>query len=184
MSMYSVDEAFETLNDLKITTNKESVRRWLRNGDIIGIPPTSRKEGWKITEDELNEFIKKRLPDSYTTNVVNNNATNDVKEQARAEMWIELVNKNIWEDNVEIKKTRLHECIQHRGYSKQLEDVVWDACQKNKRGYSKPRISYLLDAFGFDGTRILLDKDFESIEEQIIFAIIEYVKKKNVTATQ
>lgn len=177
--MYNVDEAFDILKKLKITTNKESVRRWLRHGVITGIPPSSRKEGWKITKDELNAFIQKRIPEHYTTNVVKNDAKN-IKEQARSEMWVELANKNIWEDSVEIKKSRLHECIEHRGYSKELEDAVWDACHKTKRGYSKPRVPYLLDAIGFDGKRILLDTNFESIEEQIVFAIIEYVRKQRV----
>jgi hypothetical protein len=36
----------------------------------------------------------------------------------------------------------------------------------------------LLDAFGFDGQRLLYDQNFDDREEQIIFAIIEYVRKK------
>lgn len=173
--MYTVDEAFQILKDLKITSNKESVRRWLRQGVIEGISPISKKDGWKIPKEALDEFLKERLPDQYATNDVKEK---NIEDRVREEMWLELANKNIWEGYVELKKTRVHECIQHRGFSKDLEKAVWESCEKNKRGYSKPRISYLLEAFGFDGKRILLDKNFEDKEEQVIFAIIEYVRKQ------
>ncbi|WP_267900376.1 hypothetical protein [Lentibacillus cibarius] len=43
--MYNVEDAFSLLKTYKITTHMESVRRWLREGTIKGIPPKSRKEG-------------------------------------------------------------------------------------------------------------------------------------------
>lgn len=184
MKIYNVDEAFEILKVNKITTNKESVRRWLRQGVIKGNAPTSRKEGWTITENELNEFIQQRLPEFYTTIVVKeinetNVAKDEIKEQIRAEMWLELASKNFWEGYIELKKSFIRECIQHRHYSKELEEKVWKSCEANSKGYSKPRISYLLEAFAFDGQRILMDKNFESLEEQIIFPMIEYVRQKD-----
>lgn len=182
MDMYTVDDVFEQLKAYKITTHKESVRRWLRQGIIQGISPASRKEGWLIPKESLEAFLKERLPvfqdptekdaPPNTTDVVK-----EVKEQARVEMWLELANKNIWEGYVEIKKSRVHECIVHRGYSKTLETAVWEACVTNSRAYKKPRVSYLLDAFGFDRQRLLLDQDFADREEQVIFAIIDYVRE-------
>jgi ethanolamine ammonia-lyase small subunit len=125
------------------------------------------------------------LPDSIATTIVKeenaSNTTNVVNEdieRIREEMWIELANKNIWEGFLELKKTRIRECIEHCGYSSALEKDVWKACQENSSAYSKPRVFYLLDAFGFDGQRLLLDQNFDDREEQIIFAIIEYVRKK------
>lgn len=193
--MYSVDEAFELLKAYKITTHKESVRRWLRQGVIKGIAPSSRKEGWLIPKEALDDFLQQRLPNSYTTIVLTDespkNKSNVVKEsdsdtrivdeeerkeRIRADMWRELANKNIWEGYVELKKTRIHECIQHRRYSKKLEVEVWQRCVANSRAYKKPRVSYLLEAFGFEGKRLLLDKNFEDLEEQVIFAIIEHVR--------
>ena len=119
----------------------------------------------------------------YTTDVVKESSqlnTTDVakekEERIRTDMWIELANKNIWEGHVELKKKRIHECIQHRNYSKDLEVAVWQACEENSRGYSKPRVFYLLEAFGFNQKRLLLDKNFEDLEEQVIFAIIEHVR--------
>lgn len=183
---YTVDKAFRILKDLKMTSNEESVRRWLRQGVIKGISPISRKEGWRFPKEALDAFIKERLPESYTMNVATNNNTTNVskekgiEEQTREKMWLELAKKNIFEGSIEIKKTRVHDCIEHLGFSNDLEETVWDACQKNKRGYSKPRVPYLLEAFGFDNKRLLLDTKYEDLEEQVIFAIIEYVRKQLV----
>ncbi|MBT2736612.1 helix-turn-helix domain-containing protein [Bacillus sp. ISL-7] len=186
MKMYSVDEAFDLLKINKITTNKESVRRWLRQGAIKGIAPASRKEGWKIPENILQEFIQQRLPEIYITNVVKEtneintkNVVNvEIKEQIRTEMWQELAKKYIWEGYIYVKKSLIRKCIQHRRYSKALEEKVWKACEANSKAYRKPRISYLLEAFAFEGKRLLMDKNFESLEEQIIFPVIEYIRKK------
>lgn len=182
MDMYSVDEVFELLKTYKITTHKESVRRWLRQGDLKGIAPSSRKEGWQIPKKALDDFLQKRLPECYTTDVAKetkqSNTTiveKEVEERIRAEMWIELANKNMWEGHVELKKTRIHECIQHRHYSKEFEAKVWQRCVAN-RAYKKPRVFYLLEAFGFEGKRLLLDKNFDDLEDQVIFTIIEYVR--------
>ena len=185
MKTYNVDEAFEILKENKITTHKESIRRWLRTGVMKGIAPNSRKEGWQIPERELREFIQQRLPESYTTMIakgINDDHTtsvvnDEVKDQIRTEMWMELAKKNIFEGSVEIKKSLVRECIQHRRYSKELEEKIWQQCIENSREYSKPRVFYLLEAFRFNGQRLLLDKDFEALDEQIVFSIIEYVRK-------
>ncbi|WP_332698902.1 helix-turn-helix domain-containing protein [Halalkalibacter lacteus] len=185
MQMYSVDEAFELLKQYKITTHKESVRRWLRQGVIKAKAPISRKEGWQIPKEALDAFVQERLPDSITTSVVKeasaSKTTNIAKEdieRIREEMWIELANKQIWEGFLELRKTRIRECIEHRRYPRALEKEVWKACQENSKAYSKPRVFYLLEAFGFDGQRLLLDQNFDDREEQIIFSIIEYVRTK------
>jgi hypothetical protein len=94
----------------------------------------------------------------------------------RAVMWWELVRKNILEGFIEVRKSALKECNHYRKYSADLEKEIWQRCTENSRAYSKPRISYLLEAFYFEGQRLLLDKNFESLEEQILFAVIEYVR--------
>ena len=178
MKMYSVQEAFEILKENKITSNIESVRRWLRQGKIKGIAPKSRKDGWKILESDLQNFMKERLPDTQnTTNVV----TKEIEEQIRAKMWNEIARRNIFEGFIEIKKSMLHECIKHRRYSKDLEREVWERCVNNSRAYSKPRVFYLLDAFRFEGQRIKMDENYGTLEEQILFPIIEYVRKNRKT---
>jgi hypothetical protein len=190
LKVYNVDEAFEVLKANKLTTHKESVRRWLRQGLIKGTPPSSRKEGWKIPIDSLNEFMNKRLPNTVTKDVVKENpeiytskSVKEIEEEVRSSVWFELASKYIWEGFIEIKKTRIRECIKHRRYSSNLEEAVWQACLENSRAYSKPRVYYLLEAFGFDRKRILLDTNFGDIEEQILFPIIEHVRKKHLNQT-
>src|SRR5690625_6541383 len=82
MKTFNVDEAFEILKSNKITTHKESVRRWLRQGVIKGIAPKTRKEGWKVHENELQAFIKQRLPNHVTTSVVRESNTTNVANRS------------------------------------------------------------------------------------------------------
>lgn len=186
MKEYSAEEVFEVLKDYKITSHIESVRRWLRQGALEGIAPTSRKEGWKVTQESLDRFLEERLPSQFTTVVEKEktepNATIVVKEEEiRAAMWIELARKNIWEGHLDIKKKALQACMQHRKYSKDLEEKVWQAFLANSKAYKHPRVFYLLEAFAFDGKRLLLDKSFHSLEEQILFSVIEYVRLSHKT---
>lgn len=158
----------------------------MRTGTIKGIAPTSRKEGWTIKENELNKFIQQRLPESYATNVVketNDTTTtmvvnDEAREKIRAEMWMELARTGFFEGYIEIKKSFVRACIQHRKYPKALEVEVWTRCLENSKAYKQPRVFYILDAFKFEGKRLLLDKNFESLDEQIMFSIIEYVRKQ------
>src|SRR5699024_10101880 len=168
---------FTLLKGYKITTNKESVRRWLRQGDIKGVRPKSRKEGWLIPEKNLFDFIHNRLPNSVYLSVNTTNDVNEVnKEAIRTEMWWELAKKFIFEGYIEPKKTQIQECIQHNGQSKELESYVWNAISKHKMGYARPHIPYLLDAFLFDGKRIKLDQQYELFEEKILYALIEHLR--------
>ena len=108
---YTVHETFDVLKTYKITSNIESVRRWLRQGEIEGIAPASRKDGWKVTQEALDRFLAERLPDGITFTGTDaptpSNATNDVKEnietivvlneeEIRANMWYQITRKNIW----------------------------------------------------------------------------------------
>ena len=88
----------------------------------------------------------------------------------------ELARKNLFEGFIEIKKSLVRECIQHKKYSKELENQVWQRCVENSKAYKKPRISYLLEAFAFEEQRLMLDKSFELLEEQILFPVIEHVR--------
>lgn len=225
--VYTVNETFDVLKRNKITSNIESVRRWLRGGTIKGIAPVSRKEGWKVTQTALDAFLAERLPDAFnTTTVANENALDEVEklreqlhdsrenelrvnrnltqhlelynqlheqllyereqkmdEEAiradeRAAMWYEITRRNIWEGYVEIKKSMLKEVAEHRGYSQQLVNEVWERCVANSTAYKQPRVSYLLDAFSFEGKRLLLDQAFTDKWEQIVYAIFEHVKSK------
>lgn len=180
--LYTVHEAFKLLQEYKITSHKESVRRWLREGKIKGIPPKSRKDGWMIEERDLLDFVQSRMPDSIVTETFN--ATLDAKgidpTEIRETMWWELVSKNIFEGMFEVKKAQVRECVAHLRMSDEFESYAWNTMQAHKRGYATPRIPYLLEAALFDGQRIVLDETYETKEEQIIFAVLEYIRKQRV----
>ena len=171
MTTYSVQEAFQKLRALKITSNEESVRRWLRTGKLKGYQQ-SKKQGWRITEVDLQHFIDQRLPEhSVNTTVV-------VKEEAiREQIWFEIVQRNIFEGYVDIKKSRLKKCIEHKGYSNAFFMYCWGQLTQQ---YGGLRVPYLLDAFLYDSKRIKMDHYYELLEERVLFALIEYLRLQKV----
>lgn len=218
METYNVDQAFEILKEYKITKQKESVRRWLRDGKIKAEAPKSKKTGWKIPKHALDAFIKERLPDSLvvvqasiydyadTTNDViadiipddddylpddlvavmgvsadtTNDAIKKAVEAARIDMWWELIN-GWYGKTMDVKKSMVKACVEHRRYSKQVFDIVWDRCvQNSKDHYKQPKVFYIGDAFVFEGERLLFDDNFEDRQEQLIFPIIEHVRQNIV----
>lgn len=174
-----MNEAFKILKEYKITSHIESVRRWLRNGVIKGIEPSSKKEGWKIEHDDLFDFINKRLPEELPREGKEANLVKS-EEQIRTEVWWELVSKNIFEEFIILQKGHVQDCIEHKRYSKEFGDYVWKIASEHKRGYSTPRIPYILNAFLFEDERIEMDQSYEMVEDKIMFALIEYLRKKRV----
>ena len=172
MTTYSVNEVFKRLKALKITSNEESVRRWLRTGKLKGYQ-NSKKQGWIIREEDLQQFINERLPDFNATNVV-------LTEAIREQMWYQIVHRNIFEGFIDIKKSRLKDCIEHKRYSKDFFTYCWDQLSQKNQGSAVPRVPYLLDAFLYDSKRIKMDNNYELLEEQVIFALIEYLRVKKL----
>ena len=188
MTTYSVNEVFKRLKALKITSNEESVRRWLRTGKLKGYQ-NSKKQGWRIREEDLQQFIDERLPDFNATNVVLNNTTDEqsvnttnvvLKEAIREQMWYQIVHRNIFEGFIDIKKSRLKDCIEHKRYSKDFFTYCWDQLSQKNQGRAVPRVPYLLDAFLYDSKRIKMGNNYELLEEKVIFALIEYLRLKKV----
>src|SRR5690625_3475834 len=185
MKLYNVDEAFELLKKYKITTHKESVRRWLREGKIKGVAPTAKRNGWTIKEEDLYHFIHSRLPDHMPLESLHHDETNEIHQQIenkiRAEIWWILVHKNIFEDYLEIRKKDVQEAMKHLRMSKEFEVEAWSIISRHKRGYQTPRVPYILDAFLFENERVLMDDNYEILKEKIMFALIEHLRKKRVS---
>ena len=188
MTTYSVNEVFKQLKALKITSNEESVRRWLRTGKLKGYQ-NSKKQGWQITEEDLQQFIDERMPNFNATNVVLNNTTDEqavnttnvaLEEAIREKMWYEIVHRYIFEGFIDIKKSRLKDCIEHKRYSKDFFTYCWDQLSQKNPGRAVPRVPYLLDAFLYDSKRIKMDNNYELLEEKVIFALIEHLRLKRV----
>ncbi|STO53267.1 hypothetical protein [Exiguobacterium aurantiacum] len=99
-----------------------------------------------------------------------------IKEQAREEMWYELLGKFVFEDYFVLKKSEVKAAVQHMRYSKEFEAEVWERCSKHTWGHATPRVPYLLDYFMFEGELIPFNKDFAGRNEQIIHALIEKIR--------
>ena len=171
MTTYSVQEAFQKLRALKITSNEESVRRWLRTGKLKGYQQ-NKKQGWRITETDLQHFIDQRLPAFCAVEEQSVNTTIVVKEEAiREQMWFEIVQRNIFEGYVDVKKSRLKECIEHKHYSKEFFVYCWDELMQQNRNHAIPRVSYLLDAFLYDSKRIKMDHSLRDTRRESALCI-------------
>ncbi|MFK3939789.1 hypothetical protein ACI2JA_19965 [Alkalihalobacillus sp. NPDC078783] len=179
--MYTTEEAYEQLKALKITSNIESVRRWLRTGTIKAKAPSTKKEGWRIPRESLEVFIRTRLPDM--ANEPTKEQQTEIEENAREKMWWEIVQKNVFDDRIEIKKSRVKECIaHHRRDSAPLLEKIWNIVKDHNMGYRYPCVLVLLDAFLFKGERVMLDQNFEDKEEQVLFALIEHCRQEIVNS--
>ncbi|MGG3320732.1 helix-turn-helix domain-containing protein [Brevibacillus centrosporus] len=56
--MFTVQEVVERLTEEGITSSKQMVQRWLKEGRIDAEPPKKRKDGYRVTEQALNRFIE------------------------------------------------------------------------------------------------------------------------------
>ena len=56
-----MDERVLTVNQVaeKLQVNVQTVRRWLRDGELIGTPIGGRT-GWRVPESEIQAFLDRR----------------------------------------------------------------------------------------------------------------------------
>jgi excisionase family DNA binding protein len=54
-----MEEQFLTVEDVaqRLKVTPESVRAWLRSGRLRGFRLEARKQGWRVRESELSNFI-------------------------------------------------------------------------------------------------------------------------------
>jgi excisionase family DNA binding protein len=50
----------------RLQVNVQTVRRWLRQGDLIGTPLGGRS-GWRVSESEVQGFLDRRRMDARET---------------------------------------------------------------------------------------------------------------------
>jgi excisionase family DNA binding protein len=58
VELLTVSEVAERLRVTPLT-----IRRWLKSGDLVGIQLGDRA-GWRISQDDLNNFLKRRRSDT------------------------------------------------------------------------------------------------------------------------
>ncbi|MFC6038932.1 hypothetical protein ACFPYN_05625 [Paenisporosarcina macmurdoensis] len=187
MRTFSVDEAFTILQNNKITSNKESVKRWLRQGKLMGTKGGGpKKNGWMIKESDLRAYLHDRLPAGFalSTNLISTAAGNCsdaerdfYREEGRFEMWKQITSLNIWQGRFEFKKRFVEECIQHlRIENRDLRQYIMDSMLSHKKGYAKPGVLYLQDKCKFDGHILDFARQYGGIDEQITFSVIDYLR--------
>lgn len=187
MKTYSVEEAFSILQTSKITSNKESVKRWLRQGKLQGVKGGGpKKNAWIIHEEDLLAFMKDRLPEglALSTSPLPTEGSNcseeekeSYREDGRLEMWKQVTGLNIWQGRFEFKRRFLEECILHlRLENRDLHQYIIDSMLSHKKGYTKPGVLYLLDKCRYDGQILDFALQYGGIDEQITFSVIDYLR--------
>ncbi|SEN81186.1 hypothetical protein SAMN05192533_12169 [Mesobacillus persicus] len=58
----NVEEALKILKEFYITDSIQMLSRWIREGSIVASRTDNRKDGWRITIENLYEFIEKKRP--------------------------------------------------------------------------------------------------------------------------
>src|SRR5690625_1243851 len=95
----------------------------------------------------------------------------DVEKYSQKEicenMWWNFVTQNlIFEGIIQTNKQLLQKYIKYKGYTKTFEEYAWEMISKNDIDDTIPAIPYLLDAFVFDHQRIVMDNNYDVIEEK------------------
>jgi excisionase family DNA binding protein len=49
----------------RLQVNEQTVRRWLRGGELGGVP-FGGKTGWRVTEEDLKAFLDRRRAEGET----------------------------------------------------------------------------------------------------------------------
>lgn len=188
MRIYSVNEAFTILHNNKITSNKESVKRWLRQGKLLGTKGRGgpKKNGWNLREDDLRMFLQNRLPEVFalSTNLIStatcscSDAERDFyREEGRLGMWKQITGLNIWQGRFKFKKRFVEKCILHlRIENRDVHQYIKNSMLSHKKRYAKPGVLYLLDKCKFDGHILDFARQYGGIDEQITFSVIDYLR--------
>ncbi|MED1791040.1 helix-turn-helix domain-containing protein, partial [Brevibacillus laterosporus] len=73
--MLTTEQVLKRLSEEGITENIQMVRRWIRQGDLPATAPVKRKDGYLVSEADLNVFIEskrknpKRTADEYEAEI-------------------------------------------------------------------------------------------------------------------
>ena len=63
MPQYSEQGHLLTVEEIaeQVSVTHETVRRWLRSGDLRGVR-LARKAGWRVRESDLQAFLERHMP--------------------------------------------------------------------------------------------------------------------------
>lgn len=91
---YTVCQVASMLN-----VNPETVRRWIRKGDLNAIKPHYKKEGFLIDEDSISEFTNKRKKYKVLREPISQQTLEKIKRLREIQKRIEKLEKLVSEIN-------------------------------------------------------------------------------------
>ncbi|USK75895.1 helix-turn-helix domain-containing protein [Peribacillus frigoritolerans] len=104
MREYNVHEVLSILQKYYITDSQQMVTRWIREGKINGVRSKNKKEGYRILEEDLFDFIEEQRPglpsifevyEEYIKNLnPNNNELNEHPVDKEEKGYIDTEEKN------------------------------------------------------------------------------------------
>ena len=117
-STYSVTDTFKVLKKHGIVSNIEVVRRWLRQGKLEGIAPTTRRDGWRVSQSALDSFIA-----AHSINTTNLIALKKELHQLRSANDTTNTTSIVVNDVNEISALQAHIDVLQAEHAKELESL-------------------------------------------------------------
>lgn len=193
--MISVEQALEMLQKEGITNSIQMVRRWLRAGKIEGASQQSKKTGWEIPLEGLNQFIelKKAEPVHGTSTIKESEdayqkgyhaALKEIKKRDRELLQIKGVSENsfyIYRNELMQLGERLVNPQFRKEFKKFLDLSLFKKYVKNPR--QRLEVLQLGEWCMIWETKNLFDRStFEDVnlalEDKFVNALLEKMKKK------
>lgn len=191
--MYSVEQALEVLKKENITNSVQMLRRWLRDDKIDGAIQKSRKTGWEIPVESLNQFIElKKNESSKVTSNVNkdsleysyqkgyNAALEEIKKRDYELLKMRGVSEKsfyIYRNEVFQLGERLVNPVLRKEFKKFLDDSLFKKYVKNPR--QKLEIFQLGDWCMIYDTNAMFDQsEFEEMDQAFEDIFVEELLKR------
>lgn len=149
----------------------------------------SKKEWLASDRGRTAAFSEGRVPNilqENTINVVISEAEIErLREEGRNDILNRLAARHIWEGRFVFKKKWVNECLDHRRMTnKSTRSYILNRMIQHKQDYAAPGVLYMLDTFNFEGIKLKMDDSFSALDEQITFALIEYLRKEYIDPTR
>jgi regulator of replication initiation timing len=124
MKHYNVHEALKILQQYYITECIQMVTRWIRERKIIAERSHNKKDGWKIHEDDLFEFIEDKRPGLRQVMAVYEEYMNGLNVQQDGNSRPTLVNSVEVESKEKINPNVREEILTLESMVEQLQDEI------------------------------------------------------------
>jgi hypothetical protein len=125
MKYYNVHEVLKILQQYYITDSIQMVTRWIRDRKILAERSENRKDGWKIYENDLFEFIEDKRPGlPQVMSVYEDYIKNLHVQQDESSRLTTVNNVETEEPNEEVSPTLREEVLTLESMVEQLQDSL------------------------------------------------------------